>query len=521
MIDLNLNKDNRWIEKNYPSIFHDIDASVKLEISWKEKYYLFTGNISEVPKCPVCNNNLKFLSIKRGYTKFCSRRCTAIGTVDDKKNTCILKYGVDNPMKSILIKDKFDKSISDKYGVSNVSKLLDIKNKKKDTMMSNYGVEYNSQRDIIKDILSENMVNRTHEMNQRKSLNIFDNLNAKVEMFDIKLISVKSSNYEFNCFNCGNDFIIHKNTLNDRIRYKNTICTICNKIDNTSNSQQIILDYIKSIYKGIVISNDRHLGFELDIYLPDEKIAIEYNGVYWHSDEFKDKNYHYNKTKICSDNGIKLIHIWEDYFLNKRNIVLSRISNLLGNSKRIYGRKCRVSYINNDEYRKFIEDNHLQGYAVSKYRIGIYYNDTLYGVMSFGGLRKSLGQKSEDGTYELLRFCNKNNYTIIGGASKMLGFFIKSVCPNKIISYADKSWSSGSIYYRLGFKYLSETNPNYFYIKNGLRYNRFLFRKDILVKNGEDSSLSESEIMRNNKYYRIYDSGNYKFIWESKKTTSI
>ena len=190
MIDLNLNKDNRWIEKNYPSIFHDIDASVKLEISWKEKYYLFTGNISEVPKCPVCNNNLKFLSIKRGYTKFCSRRCTAIGTVDDKKNTCILKYGVDNPMKSILIKDKFDKSISDKYGVSNVSKLLDIKNKKKDTMMSNYGVEYNSQRDIIKDILSENMVNRTHEMNQRKSLNIFDNLNAKVEMFDIKVFKL-------------------------------------------------------------------------------------------------------------------------------------------------------------------------------------------------------------------------------------------------------------------------------------------------------------------------------------------
>lgn len=516
MTNSDLNKDTRWIEKNYPSFFCDISNYTSIDVPWKEKYFWSVNEIKDKPKCPICGNELKFLSIKKGYTKFCSRKCTAIGTIDKKKNTCIQKYGVDNPMKSEMIKDKFDKLITEKYGVSNISKLLDTKDKKKNTMLLNYGVEYNSQRDEVKSLLSEKMVQKSSEMNYKRSLQIFENLNKKIEMFDIKLVSVKSSNYQFECFNCGEFFAIHKNTLNDRIRNQNTICTICNKIDNTSNSQEIILDFIKSIYNGPIKSNDRHLGFELDIYLPELKIAFEYNGVYWHSDEFKDKKYHFNKTKMCSENGIKLIHIWEDFFISKRNIVLSRISNLLGNSKRVHGRNCKVSFISNDEYGKFIEENHLQGYVVSKYRIGIYYNNDLYGVMSFGGLRKALGQKSESGTYELLRFCNKNGYTIVGGASKMLNFFIKNICPNKIISYADKSWSSGSIYYRLGFRFDSETAPNYFYIKNGVRYNRFSFRKDILVRNGESISLSESEIMRKNKYYKIYDSGNYKFIWENK-----
>ncbi len=271
MTNSDLNKDTRWIEKNYPSFFCDISNYTSIDIPWKEKYFWSVNGIKDKPKCTICDNELKFLSIKKGYTKFCSRKCTAIGTIDKKKNTCIQKYGVDNPMKSEMIKDKFDKLITEKYGVSNISKLLDTKDKKKNTMLLNYGVEYNSQRDEVKSLLSEKMVQKSSEMNYKRSLQIFENLNKKIEMFDIKLVSVKSSNYQFECFNCGEVFAIHKNTLNDRIRNQNTICTICNKIDNTSNSQEIILDFIKSIYNGPIKSNDRHLGFELDIYLPELK----------------------------------------------------------------------------------------------------------------------------------------------------------------------------------------------------------------------------------------------------------
>lgn len=511
-----LNKDTRWIEKNYPSFFCEIDTYTDSEISWKEKYFWYINNLTDTPKCIICGNNLNFLSIKKGYTKFCSKKCVSIGTLDKKRETCIKKWGVDNPMKSKEIKNKLEESVLNKYGVSNISKSPDIKGKKRETMLLNWGVEYNSQREDIKIMLSERMIEKSSEMNYKNSLQIFEKLSKKIEMFDIKLLSMKASNYEFNCFVCGENFTIHKNTLNDRIRNQNTICTICNKVDNISNSQEIIFNFIKSIYGGEVKSNDRHLGFELDIYLPELKIAFEYNGLYWHSDEFKDKNYHFNKTKMCSDAGIKLIHIWEDLFLNKREIVFSRISNLLGVSKKIYARNCKVSFISNVEYRDFVDGNHLQGYVSSKLRIGIFYNDDLVGIMSFGGLRRALGQRGEAGTYELLRFCNRLGYTIVGGASKMLSFFIKEISPIKIISYADKSWSSGGIYYRLGFKFLSETAPNYYWIRGGVRYNRFSFRKDVLVKAGEDSSLTETQIMKGNKFYKIYDSGNYKFIWERK-----
>jgi hypothetical protein len=158
-----------------------------------------------------------------------------------------------------------------------------------------------------------------------------------------------------------------------------------------------------------------------------------------------------------------------------------------------------------------VEENHLQGYVSSKYNIGLKYNGELVSIMSFGGLRKSLGQNSVNGHYELLRLCNKIGHSVIGGASRMLKFFIKDKSPIEIISYADRSWSSGSVYHRMGFKFDHETIPNYFWVKNGLRYNRFSFRKDLLVKNGADPNLSESKIMKSKGYYRIYDSGNLKF----------
>jgi hypothetical protein len=128
-----------------------------------------------------------------------------------------------------------------------------------------------------------------------------------------------------------------------------------------------------------------------------------------------------------------------------------------------------------------------------------------------------MGSKSENGTYELLRFCNKLNYSIVGGASKLFKYFVKNYNPIKIISYADRSWSKGNLYYNLGFQFVSYTAPNYWYINRDRRYSRFNYRKDILVKEGYDSSKSEHEIMLDRGYYRIYNSGNIKFEWSPKK----
>ena len=132
--------------------------------------------------------------------------------------------------------------------------------------------------------------------------------------------------------------------------------------------------------------------------------------------------------------------------------------------------------------------------------------------MTFGSLRKNLGSKNQDNYYEMLRFCNKINTNIVGGASKLLKHFIKDHNPNTIISYADRRWSNGDLYKQLGFQLCHMSKPSYFYVIKDKRKNRFCFRKDILIKKyGCPKNMTEHDFCLKNKWYRIYDSGTYKF----------
>jgi hypothetical protein len=131
--------------------------------------------------------------------------------------------------------------------------------------------------------------------------------------------------------------------------------------------------------------------------------------------------------------------------------------------------------------------------------------------MTFGSLRKNLGSKSKEGSYELLRFCNKLNTSVIGGASKLFKYFVKKYKPEQVISYALRDYSNGNLYKQLGFKLEYNTQPNYFYTDTNNRFNRFQFRKDILVKEGYDPNKTEHQIMLERGYYRVYDTGSYKF----------
>lgn len=507
----NQNQNEKWIIKNYPS-FHFFISQIDKGSSWKEKFYLYYKNI-DIPKC-YCGNNLKFISINKGYRDFCSKKCLSNSDLvkEKRKLTCIDKYGVDNPMKDALIKSKLENSIYEKYGVSNISKLDSVKNKKSITNLKKYGVEYNSQRYDIKSILSEKMKCRSSQLNNKIKENLIQYLIDKVSKYNISFIEIlDTSLYKLRC-DLNHDFEIHKNTLNDRINNNNTICTVCNSINNESDYQNQLFSYIESIYNGKIIKNDRKLiGTEIDVLIPDINLAFEFNGVYWHSDVYKDNNYHLNKTNLCLSKGIQLIHIWEDDWKYKNDIVISRINNLLGVSNRIWGRLCKVEIIDHNTSKLFLESNHIQGNCISKYNIGLYYKDELVSLMTFGPLRKSLGQKNKKNEYELLRFCNKKNITVVGGASKILNFFIKKYSPKSIISYADRCWSNGNLYKRLGFKNIGCTKPNYYYVVNGIRKNRFNYRKDRLVREGYDKNKTEFEIMKERGINKIFDSGNLKF----------
>jgi hypothetical protein len=272
---------------------------------------------------------------------------------------------------------------------------------------------------------------------------------------------------------------------------------------------------IKEIYNGEIIENFRYDRKEIDIYLPELKIGFEYNGLYWHSELNKNKNYHYDKLLFFNNLGINLIQVWEDDWKYKQNIIKSMISNKILKSERIFARKCEIKEIvDNKLIRDFLEENHIQGFVGSNIKLGLFFNNELVSLMTFGNLRKSLGQVSKKGVYELLRFCNKLNTSVIGGASKLFNFFIKNYKVEEVISYSLNSYSDGNLYKNIGFNLENNTDINYFWCKNGIKYHRFNFRKDKLVKEGYDVTKTESEIMYERGYFKVFDCGSKKWIYK-------
>jgi hypothetical protein len=248
-------------------------------------------------------------------------------------------------------------------------------------------------------------------------------------------------------------------------------------------------------------------GKEIDIFIPSHNLAIEFNGLYYHSDSFKPNDYHLNKTLDCESKGIHLIHIFEDEWDYKREIVKSRIKNLLKISEqKIYARKCSIKHVPTKQKTQFLNDNHIQGSVGSIINLGLYHNEELVSILTFSKGRNILkGDKYE---YELIRFCNKLNSNVVGGASKLLNYFVENYKPKEIISYADIRWSNGNLYSKMGFNLIGRSSPNYYYILNRRRTIRLKFKKHILVSEGYDKSLSESEIMLKRGIYRIFDCGN-------------
>jgi hypothetical protein len=244
------------------------------------------------------------------------------------------------------------------------------------------------------------------------------------------------------------------------------------------------------------------------------KLGFEFNGVFWHSNKFKNKDYHLNKYKKSIDNEIKLCTIWEDDWTLKREICESFILNKISKSGRLMARKTNIKEIDYNTSREFLDKNHLQGDCKSSKRIGLYYGDELVTLMTFSKLRLPFNGKNVDGkdNWELTRFCNKLNTSVVGGASKLLKYFIKNYKPVEIQTYSDNLISDGDLYEKLGFEYKWTSNPGYWYVVNNIRSHRFNWRKSKLVKEGYDSSKTGEEIMAELGYWRIYNAGNKKWI---------
>ncbi len=298
----------------------------------------------------------------------------------------------------------------------------------------------------------------------------------------------------------------------------------CHKCSNLeSKNENEIYDIIYNSFNDSIQHNRSILnGQELDIFIPSKNIAIEYNGLRWHSEEFgKDKYYHLNKTIQCNNKEIKLLQIFEDEYINHKDIVLNKISHILGIQQslpKIMGRKCTIQPISKDIAEQFLNDYHIQGYARSTVYLGASYEDKLIAVMTF---------KKEDKSalkWELTRFASDYHFICQGVGGKLFNWFVKNYNPSEIKSFADRRWTldkDNNLYAKLGFELKDILKPDYEYILKTSpkkRFHKFNFRKQILHKKYNlPLSMTETEMVKEIGYEKIWNCGLFKFVWKNKR----
>lgn len=293
--------------------------------------------------------------------------------------------------------------------------------------------------------------------------------------------------------------------------YLQTIEDYVGQLDKpTSILEKQIVDYIRNIYSGEVLENtkniivnpDTNYGLELDIYIPEKKVAVEFNGLYFHSSACnRDKQYHFTKSKLCEDLGIRLIHIYEDEWKYNREKVCQLLKITLGCvQNKIYARNCIIKRITNSEAKPFNEQTHLQGHRNAQITYGLFYNNELVQLMSFSKSKYNKNLNTEN-SWEIIRGCPGSNNIVIGGVSKLFKHFIKENNPDKLFSYCDFNKFNGKSYEAIGMKFIGYTGPDKYWIINGKRVNRN-------PKKYKELSDKAEAI--------LWGSGSKKYLWEKE-----
>lgn len=523
------------------------------------RVFFIKNNIMEVPICehPNCTNPV--IINNRRISRHCSSKCSktnpnviekynntnlekygnVIPSKTEKvkqktKETCKKKYNSNSPLESDIVKRKIEQTNLKRYGTVNVLTLpstrkkieqtnlkkygyktplenKDIYEKTQKSLMNNHGVKVPLKSDTIKKNLKATWKKKhgvEHISRRNIPVEILNRLNDKDWLYDQHINQKKPFTV------IGKELGIYYGTIANNI-HKFGIDT--NHISNISYAEREISSILDEM-NITFISNSRSIipPYEIDFYATDYDLAIEFDGIYWHSELANTKkDYHLNKTLLCDKKNIKLIHIWETEWLSKQDIVKSRLSSLLGKNERIFARKCSIENIANQESIIFLNHTHIQGSRNSPVRLGLIYNNELIGLMTFG---KSRYNKNYE--WELIRYSTKLNTNIVGGASKLFQHFIRIYFPKSIISYADRRWSTGNMYKKLGFEFSHNSKPNFYYFKNNdstQLFSRLQFQKHKLSDKLAmfDPELSGWENMVNNGYNRIWDCGNAVYVWNN------
>lgn len=431
--------------------------------------------------CITCKKEFALSRTNKNTKRFCSISCSRVNPESNKKTreTKLKKYGSETWNNS----EKRKETTFNKYGIISSFSLPETREKSKQTMMERYGVEHNSTA-------------RKIQLDKDKCYNLYNNDNLS-------------------CSEIGTIVGLKRTAVERKFR---EFEIPLNKGKTQSSHERIIRDYLTSL-KIEYICNSRNIisPKELDIFIPSHNLAIEINGLYWHSDERLDKNYHYNKMIMCKEKNIQLLQFFDFEIKEKLDIVKSIISSYFNKNERIYGRKCEIFIPSKKETYDFINENHIQGNVRHSYSIGLKYNNIIVGMMTFGVPRFN---KNYD--FELLRLCFKIGFSVLGGTEKMFKYFIDNHVNKSIISYCDNRLFGGNVYSRIGMNHVKDSSPSYIYSNNQIRLSRYQCQKHKLSKILEkfNPDFTEIENMKNNGFFRTWDAGTSVFTITTKENNN-
>lgn len=484
--------------------------------------------------CPICKKNFDISFYLRNKRTYCSKSCANHDPkiikkmIGSQNKTFSENYGM-HPMKTDNTKNNLKLSIQNKYGVDWISKSSGWYDKVKKNNIKKYGIEiYNNREQSKITCLQKYGVNNALKIpciveiiKNKNKLNYFNRVKSVLEfnkikpLFDVYNISNRhwTEKYNFKCLNCNYIFehALHK--------IPNSIyCEKCNP-DRKKTLENELFEFLSSLQPSLLITrHDRTIlhGKELDFYFPKKKLAIEFNGLYWHSEVGNSisKKYHLNKTNGCLFHGIQLIHIMENEWRDNKEIIKSKLKQILDiPNDIIIKNNTTVKPVDINEKNKFLNINHLNGEDKSNINYGLYCNDKLISIMTF--IKSRINKKNE---WEISRYCDAINITTKENNSKILfDYFIKDINPSFVLGYNDKRFSNYNTYIDIGFKFTKTIPPDYYYISPDYKciYNKENFRKSKLSTKLPifDPLLSEWENMKNNKWDRIWDCGHIKWIW--------
>lgn len=411
--------------------------------------------------------------------------------IEKMKQTNLQKYGYESVLQNKFVMEKKNNTMLDRYGVVSALQNEELKKKAIDTLQRKYGTdsyfkteEFKINRELISlqkygtpsPMQSDVIKNRIKRENiERYGVDTY----LKTDEFKEKSKATKLGKLKSESLHIAEKLM---NMNSDTNNYENEIVNILKEwgISNIELSNRTLLD-----------------GKEIDIYLPDYKIGIDFNSNLLHSEFNLDNKYHQEKSLLAESKGIFLYHIFEYEWNTNKEKIKNHLKDMLNiNIKTVYARKCVLKEITNKEKTDFLNENHLQGNDKSSIFIGLYYNNELMTVMTFGKARYS--QKA---SYELFRYCTKAGYRVIGGASKMFKYFVDkylNIIDTTVVSYCNISKSQGKIYSLLGFTSVKVSDPNYIWWNPST--NEVKTKYTAQMKD-------ETKTMHKNGFFKICDAG--------------